>query len=212
MKVNRVIQTYAVKITDEPFELSNGKILNQTARITFRDINKNIIEKKKYGVPELDDIYKKINHGQSLELSNCYIKNFSLDNYRNIYKLKTDSHVELNNFTAVDSIFEADRVVDFSYAAFIGNKIDFSNSHFGHGNLTFYQSICEDFNVDFSNTSYSEGNNSFQYTQFGKGNITFENASFLNGNLSFINTSFSDGNVNFKNINFGNGDVQFSYA
>ncbi len=212
MKVNRVIQTYAVKITDEPFELSNGKILNQTARITFRDINKNIIEKKKYGVPELDDIYKKINHGQSLELSNCYIKNFSLDNYRNIYKLKTDSHVELNNFTAVDSIFEADRVVDFSYAAFIGDKIDFSNSHFGHGNLTFYQSICEDFNVDFSNTSYSEGNNSFQYTKFGKGNITFENASFLNGNLSFINTSFNDGNVNFKNINFGNGDVQFSYA
>ena len=50
MKVNRVIHTYAVKITDEPFITSNGEVMSQTARITFRDINKNVVEKKKYGV------------------------------------------------------------------------------------------------------------------------------------------------------------------
>ena len=45
MKVNRVIHTYAVKITDEPFTLISGKVMDSTARITFRDINKNIIER-----------------------------------------------------------------------------------------------------------------------------------------------------------------------
>ena len=212
MKVNRVIHTYAVKITDEPFKLANGEELVQTARITYRDINKNIIEKKKYGVADLDHIYKKINENKSIDLSSCYIKNFSLDFYRKEYKCTNDSPVELKDFTAVDSIFEADRVVDFSHANFTGGKIDFSYSHFGEGNLTFYKSTCNDFDVNFSNTSYSEGNNSFQYSRFGKGNITFENASFINGNLSFINTFFGDGHVNFKNINFGNGDVQFSFA
>ena len=212
MKVNRVIYTYAVKITDEPFELTNGDILSQTARITFRDINKNIIEKKKYGVADLNILYKKINEKKSIDLSNCYVKNFSLDNYRAEYNCSQDSHVILKDFTAIDSIFEADRIVDFSYAEFSGKIMDLSNSHFGEGNLTFYKSIFQDFDVDFSNTSYSEGNNSFQYAQFGKGNITFENASFINGNLSFINTQFGNGNVNFKNINFGNGDVQFSFA
>ena len=212
MKVNRVIHTYAVKITDEPFSISNGEVMSQTARITFRDINKNIVEKKKYGVADLEIIYKRIHEGKSIDLSNCYIKNFSLDDYRSRYKLHNNTHVELHDFTAVDSIFEADRVVDFSFAQFMGNKIDFSYSHFGQGNLTFYKSKCENFDIDFSNTSYSEGNNSFQYAQFGKGEVNFENASFINGNLSFINTSFNDGNVNFKNINFGNGDVQFSFA
>ena len=175
MKVNRVIHTYAVKVTDEPFNLPNGEVLSQTARITFRDINKNIVEKKKYGVAELEKIYDRIHKGETIDLSNCYIKNFSLDDYRNLYKLNRGTHVSLNNCTAVDSIFEADRVVDFSYAEFIGDKIDFSNSHFGEGNLTFYKSTFEDFDIDFSNTSYSEGNNSFQYAQFGKGDINFEN-------------------------------------
>ena len=59
MKVNRVIHTYAVKITDEPFTLLSGRVLESTARITYRDINKNIIERKKYGVVDLNN-YDKI--------------------------------------------------------------------------------------------------------------------------------------------------------
>ena len=203
MKVNRVIHTYAVKITDEPFTLLNGRVLESTARITYRDINKNIIERKKYGVVDLNDLYEKIHNNESIDLSNCYINNFSSTHYRSRFKISKEKTIELKDFVANDSIFEADRIVDFSYCKFTGNEVNFSNSHFGNGNLSFYSSIFSNGNVDFSNTSYSEGNNSFQYTKFGNGDLSFENASFINGNLSFINTKFENGNANFKTILFG---------
>ena len=212
MKVNRVIHSYAVKITDEPYELSSGVKFKSTARITFRDINKNIIERKKYGVIEIDDLYQKISTNESINLSNCYINNFSASKYRTAHNLSNESLIELKDFKANDSIFEADSLVDFSFCKFTGNQVDFSNSHFGNGNLSFHSSIFDDLNVDFSNTSYSEGNNIFQYTQFGNGNLSFENACFINGNISFINANFGNGASNFKNINFGNGDVMFSFA
>ena len=44
MKLNRVVFSYTIKITDEPFDFGNDRKCEQTARITFRDSNKNIIE------------------------------------------------------------------------------------------------------------------------------------------------------------------------
>ena len=212
MKVSRVIHTYAVKVTDEPYTLSSGEIMASTARITFRDFNKNIIERKKYGVADLEDIYKKIHNNESIDLSNCYVNNFSASRFRSKHKINKEEIIELKDFIANDSIFEADRVVDFSFCKFSGEEVSFTNSHFGNGNLSFYSAAFSDANVDFSNTSYSEGNNSFQYAEFGNGELSFESASFINGNLSFINTKFGNGNANFKNINFGNGDVIFSFS
>ena len=212
MKVNRAIHTYAVKITDEEFTLPSGNVLAKTARITFRDINKNIIERKKYGVIDTHSLYEKINNNESINVSNCYINNFSAYDYRQQYGLKKETIIQIKNFIANDALFEADRLVDFSFCKFTGNEANFANSHFGNGNLSFYSAIFSDFDVDFSNTSYSEGNNIFQYTQFGDGNLSFENASFINGNISYINTKFGNGNANFKNIDFGNGDVMFSFS
>ena len=212
MKVKRVINSYAVKITDEPFLLSSGQNMQQTARLTFRDVNQNIIERKKYGVSDINWLYEQINHGEQINLSQHYVKNFSSNDYRNKYKLSKDHLIKIKDFNAKDAFFEADRLVDFSLCEFIGENTDFSNSHFGSGNLSFYQALFQSSNVDFSNTSYSEGNNSFQYARFGDGNISFENASFINGNISFINTYFGNGDAIFKNINFGNGNVNFSFA
>ena len=47
MKIYQFIQNYSIEILDEPFALDNGNELNQTANITFTDINNNLIEKKK---------------------------------------------------------------------------------------------------------------------------------------------------------------------
>ena len=78
LKVNRIIYSYAVKITDEPYQLLSGnEILKQTARITFRDVNKNIIERKKFGVTDIEWLYEQINKGKSIDISQQYIKNFS---------------------------------------------------------------------------------------------------------------------------------------
>ena len=81
MKVNRIIYSYAVKITDEDFVLNSGETLIQTARVTFRDFNKNIIEKKKYGVVDINQLYEKINKGDEINISNCYINNFSASSF-----------------------------------------------------------------------------------------------------------------------------------
>jgi len=212
MKLNRVVFSYAIKITDEQFDTGNDRMCEQTARITFRDSNKNIIEKRKYGVIDIESLYDKINKGEDIDLTHCYISNFSTNDYRTKFKLKKDEYIDIKNFNVNDAFFESDKTVDFSYCQFIGEKAIFESAHFGSGNVSFYRSKFVDVSVDFSNTSYSEGNNSWQYVDFGNGKFTFENASFINGNISFINADFRKGNVNFKNVNFGDGNVEFQFS
>ncbi len=212
MKIYRYIQNYKVQILEDSFVLNEENTLANTAKISFYDINNNLIDTKKYGVVDLDNIYNKILNKESIDVSKCYIKNFSLDQYRKKNSLSAKEKVDLLNFTAVDSIFESEKVIDFSLANFIGEKVNFSNTHFGLGNLSFLKSEFGNFPVLFKGTSYSEGNNIFQYTKFNNGNVNFDNATFENGNLSFVNTYFGDGNTSFKNVHFGNGDVSFAFS
>ena len=204
MKIYRYIQNYKVEILNETFVLSKERTLANTAKILFYDANNNLIETKKYGVVDLETIYKKIINKESIDVSKCYIKNFSLNQFREKNNLSPKEKVDLINFTAIDSIFESEKVIDFSMANFIGEKVNFSNTHFGLGNLSFLKAEFGDFPVLFKGTSYSEGNNIFQYSKFNNGNVNFDNATFENGNLSFVNTYFGDGNTSFKNIHFGN--------
>ena len=212
MKIYQYIQNYSIEVVDKPFVLENGIELEQTAKITFSDINNNLIERKDYGVIDIDNIYESIYNGDSVDVSQCLVRNFSLPSYRVKYKLKANQRIDLIDFTANNALFESDRTVDFSLANFKGKKADFSNTHFGSGNLSFLKAEFGDFPVSFSGTSYSEGNNNFQYAKFNNGKVSFENATFENGNLSFVNTYFGDGNVSFKNVHFGNGDVSFAFA
>ena len=212
MKIYRYIQNYKVEILKEPFKLSESNILSHTAKISFYDINNNLIDTKKYGVIQLEKIYDQIFKKEAVDISRCYVKNFSLSDYRSLNNISEKEKVDLIDFTATDSIFESEKIIDFSLGNFTGSKADFSNTHFGLGNLSFLKSEFGDFKVLFNGTSYSEGNNIFQYAKFNNGNVNFDNATFENGNLSFVNTYFGDGNTSFKNIHFGNGDVSFAFA
>ena len=137
MKIYRFIQNYKVEILKEAFTLESGLNFLETAKISFFDINNNLIETKKYGVVQLQFIYEKIQKNEPLDLSRCYIKNFSLSDYRKSNDLPANSKVDLLDFTAVDSIFESEKVIDFSLSKFTGSKANFSNTHFGLGNLSF---------------------------------------------------------------------------
>ena len=212
MKVYRYIQNYNVEILNEPFTTENGIKHKQTAKIAFFDINSNLIERKTYGVIDGKSLYPKIKDQVSIDVSNCLIRDFSLAAYRKEFNLSEKTKVDLIDFSANDALFEAEKIVDFSLANFIGKKADFTNTHFGSGNLSFMRAEFGDFPVSFKGTSYSEGNNIFQYAKFNSGKVNFDNATFENGNLSFINTFFGDGNVTFRNVHFGNGDVSFAFA
>ena len=82
MKIYRYIQNYKVQILEESFVLDNEDTLASTAKISFYDINNNLIDTKKYGVVDLENIYNKILKKESIDVSKCYIKNFSLNQYR----------------------------------------------------------------------------------------------------------------------------------
>ena len=77
----------------------------------------------------------------------------------------------VRDLETLDSIFESEKMIDFTLGNFIGTKADFSNTHFGLGNLSFLKSEFGDFKVLFKGSSYSEGNNTFQYVKFNNGNV-----------------------------------------
>lgn len=203
-------QSYSIKISETPFD--NGLFsLPQTAVIIFRDANRNVVKKETYGVLEAQNIYDKIQAGELINISNCYIKNFSLAEYKSKNGLDKDARIEFNNFCAIRTFFEADDTTDFSYATF-KESCDFVNSTFGSGNVNFHKIKVVDSGTDFSNVDFGEGSINFQFADFGTGAVTFQNSANHNGNTSFINTDFGDGKVNFKNFNFGNGNVDFHFA
>lgn len=211
MKSSKTIYSYAVRVTEEPCEL-NGVSFDKTARISFRDATKNLIEKVKKPVVSADYLFTLINAGDQINIEGCFVQNFSILDYRRKYGLSEKEPVKLVNFNASNSLFEADKKVDFKSVIFEGDKTDFSNAHFGHGGLSFYDARFNAVKTDFSFTSYGEGHNVFQFADFGSGMLTFEGASFINGNISFVNTQFNDGNVSFKNVDFGNGNVSFHFS
>ena len=131
MKIYRYIQNYKVEILDQPFELESDINFKKTAKIAFYDINNNLIETKKYGVVDPQFIYNKIINKESIDISRCYVKNFSLSDFRSKNNLNAREKVDLIDFTAVDSIFESEKMIDFTLGNFIGKKANFSNTHFG---------------------------------------------------------------------------------
>ena len=212
MKFNRIVYSYAVKITDEKMDLEDGRVTTQTARVTFRDENKNIIERRKYGVIELSEIIEKIKTDENINVSRCYVKNFSATEIRLQLGKKLQDYIEIKNFNADNAFFEAEHTIDFTFCKFFGSQANFAMAHFGIGNLSFHKSKFDNVNVSFEKTSYSEGNNSFQYVSFGNGKLNFSNATFINGDISFINANFGDGMIDFKNVDFGDGNVEFQFS
>jgi hypothetical protein len=188
------------------------------------------------GYHEPDEIYKLIDEGQKINLDNCYINKFSLNEYRKLRGLDSKQVVTIKGFTARNAFFDTQSVFDFSYAAFVENEfsiekawvmkgkmhfnyssfnginLNFSNVHFKDGNFDFANVRIDTGNTNFKNTIFATGKKDFQYTDFGKGNKTFTNLEFNNGDVSFINTLFNEGDVSFKVARWGSGKVDFHYA
>lgn len=202
--------SFKTEIIDRPFNTGMEE-LPQTARVTFIDDNENIQNIKEYGVKECGYVYEAIHQGKPVNLNNCYLNNFSLNDYRERLKLTANSNVDIVDFSAVNAFFEADDTIDFSYANFTGAQADFVKACFGNGNLSFLKSSFDDVAVDFSAVFFGRGHTNFQYTNFGNKALTFENASNV-GNLSFVNAQFGDGKVNFKGVHFGKGTVEFHFS
>lgn len=227
---------YKVKIRDTAFESKSGISFKNTACISFYDENKKELGYIELGYYELEDIYKKIDAGEDINLDESYIENFSIAAYRKLKKMESDEYVVLNNFSAKHTYFDSKIETDFSFvdfqgkavsfesASFICGSTSFMSAKFGEGKADFSYVFFDNGNVDFTNTCFSEGtiefknsifhtgHKNFQYADFGAGTNSFVNVEFGDGDVSFINVNFGDGKTSFKMSRFGNGKVDFHFA
>ncbi|MCF8224824.1 MAG: hypothetical protein K9J30_02980 [Bacteroidales bacterium] len=227
---------FKIKLRPVPFTTGAGKKFETTTCISFFDDSNKELAYHELAFCDAEDIYKAIEAGDDINLDECYIENFSLSLFRKSRKLKGETEITLNNFSARGTFFDSKIATDFSLAHFKGEEISFKNSRFIHGTTSFHKSHFEgngkDFSnvifkngeVDFSNALFYPGNvtfknsvffdgiKNFQYTEFDSGNVEFSYTRFNKGDVNFINTNFGTGNTSFKGAQFGAGKIEFQFA
>lgn len=228
--------SYKVEIKNVRYKNENGTSFLKTAIITFIDPGRNMPVVEMMGFLELEDIFKLISNEKDIDLSECYILNFSLNTYRTENNLNNKEPVKFSGLTVQRAFFDSTTQHDFSYAEFTGEKtdfnscvfvngstsfhgskflskeVDFSNGRFLNGNVDFSQTFFYDSNVNMKNIIFGSGIKDFKFAEFGNGLINFANTEFNDGEVSFINTNFNQGDISFKFARFGKGKVDFRYA
>lgn len=224
--MNRNFHKYTVEIQDTVFEHEDAPICKKTAILSFFDAEDKELDVIHLGYKPIEDIYKLIDNADSktvLNLNYCYIKGFSLTDYRETRNLRKNKMIKLRGFSSRNSFFDSDSSIDFSYGDFIskdhdfsntvfGNAVSFQSARFGDGEINFEYTLFTNGNVDFSNTRFGKGDISFKNSMFRKGDKSFERVDFNNGTVSFLNTEFGNGNLSFAYATFGAGDVIFKVA
>lgn len=209
--MSRKYHSYHIQILNEPY-VAHNVTYSHTVFIEFLNRNHKVLDAERYGLADTDSLYRQLSETGILNLNNLYVKNFSLSEFRSKYGFGKNDVVKLEQFSAINTFFDAADGTDFSHTVFSGMSADFLNSHFGGGSVSFYKSSFLDLDVDFSNVNFGNETVNFQFADFGNGGVSFENAVFGDGDILFVNTNFGDGKAIFRNTDFGIGDVDFHFS
>ncbi len=165
------------KIIDEPFIKSWGKLTEKQIEIEIDG------ETRRYGYIENNEtIYEQIRKGKIIDLSCCYIENFSMKELK--------SHKKINSINCLDTIFAGP--TDFSDTLFEGPAI--------------FEYVIFTSDINFNSASFL-GRVFFNGIEFSK-DVNFEDAQFL-GHVEF-DTEFKV-NVNFMRAEF-KGELEFMHC
>ncbi|PBQ34056.1 hypothetical protein CNR22_20490 [Sphingobacteriaceae bacterium] len=204
---------FSVEIKSSSTVLTSGALkTDKSAAIVFYDENDKRASTYNLSVLSKEEIYERISKGETLNLDNSYIKDFSLSEYRRLNHLDEHQLVILHDLSAKKTFFDCDLETDFSYAQFEGAKTNFESTVFANGFTNFFNANFGHGDVSFRKAKFGSGSTSFRSVKFGDGHITFNNANFGSGDLSFVDADFSNGNVDYKNTYFGDGNVDFKFA
>lgn len=204
------IATYGIKVFNEPFQFEQNSCKQTVVVKTY--IENKLVSRTKYGLVTTNEIHDWLNQGEEINLNRCYVKDFSISEYKKSIDFEDLTHIDLNNFVAENAFFDCSLRTDFSYINFKG-KVKFNDAVFSHGNVSFYQcQFSDDSDVEFRNVAFGNGEISFQYADFGNSKVLFSSATFYGGLVSFVNANFRDDDVLFKNVNFHHSKVKFHYA
>ena len=200
---------YEIEILDESISLK-GHHFNKSVKVTEFYAQKKIRERY-LGYIDSETIFRHIDAGHEIDLEECYIKDFSLNEYRRTRKLEEKAKVKINSLNAKNAFFDCDAFTDLSHAIFEGG-VSFDHAVFSHGSLNFTHSKFLGELVDFSDCSFHSYQTLFQYSEFECENTNFENSSFNGQILSFINATINTKKFNFKRVNFNSCRVKFHFA
>ena len=204
------IATYQIELLNEAFQFESNSCEQTIVVKTY--VENKLVTKTKYGLVLKETIYEKLSNGEAICLDRCYVKDFSISEYKKSIGHDDLKHLDVVGFIAEEAFFDCSLRTDFSYINFEG-VVRFNNSVFSHGNVSFYQSqFASDCPVEFKQTEFGNGEISFQYVDFGNNNVLFTGANFYGGLVSFVNANFRDGDAFFNNVNFFDSKVKFHYA
>lgn len=202
--------SYKATIVNEKIELDNGRSFSQTA-IVEKWKGQTKISSRKLGVPNLQEVYQDIYDQKEIDLTQCYLKDFSLKKYRKHFSIEEREVITLKSVKADHTFFESEYGTDFSYSHFEGNFNSFVYSIFHQGTVNFGHVICRS-NLNFNRAEFYVEALNFKFAEFNKGDVRFTSCLFDCDDIFFINTNFGKGNVNFRQANFSSSNCSFQYA
>lgn len=200
---------YEIEILDESFDYE-GRHYNHSVKVVEFLAQKKIRERY-LGWVEPDTLYDKIDAGQPLNLDHCYVKDFSIAEYKHKRKIDPKEAVKIHGLSAKNAFFDCDAVIDFSHVIF-DQDVCFDHAVFSHGTLNFIHTEFRASQVDFSDCLFHSHQTLFQYAEFECEKLNFENSDFSGELVSFINASIHSDLVNFKRVNFNESKVKFHFA
>ena len=207
-----MFHSFKVHVLSKPFAAGDSRSFEKTARIEMFDSYGKPLDIREYGYVELEDVYKDISLGNELNFNNCYLKGFSISDFRHANNLASDAYVELKGISAISSFFDADHDIDFSHTNIKGDTLDFVNSFFSCSSLNFLHCKFDKGDKDFSNAFFNCKDINFQYADLNEGYISFKDAIFRSENISFVNCNFSKGKVTYMGADFGHANIAFQFA
>lgn len=200
---------YEIEILDQPIDFGE-KHYDKSVKVVEFYAQKKIREQYLAFVAK-EDVYDLIEAGKPIELDNCYIKDFSIFEYRQLRKLEDKSEVEIQGLSAKSAFFDCDAYTDFSHVKFVAD-VNFDHAVFSHGSLNFTHTVFDTETVDFSDCAFHSHQTLFQYAEFSNKKLSFENSNFDGELVSFINATIKAENLNFKRVNFHKCKVKFHFA
>jgi uncharacterized protein YjbI with pentapeptide repeats len=201
---------YKVKILDEEIVLENGLKHSRTAVIE-KWKNNHQLASRKFGAPKLEDIYLMIEKKEEINLDFCYLKDFSLNEYRKIHQLSETEEVEITSFSANNAFFDSVFGTDFSYSYFAGEPPSFAYVTFDQGNVNFSHCRCKT-HLNFNRAEFHVDELSFRFAELEGADIRFSSCLLDCENILFVNTNFEHGKISFRQTDFEYSNVNFQYA
>lgn len=201
---------FRVEILNEEIILENGIRHARTAILEKWKDNYQL-SSRKLGAPSVDEIYQQIKKKEAINLDYCYLKDFSLGQYRKSHGMTEIEVVELLSFSASNAFFESSYGTDFSYSLFDGDNPSFAYSIFNHGKVNFGHAKCES-NMNFNRAEFYLEELSFRFAEFENGDVRFSSCIFDCEDVLFVNTNFGSGNVSFRQSDFMYSNCNFQYC